>query len=197
MQFKIVLAGDGRVGKTSVRRRFLGKVFKADYIPTLGVDFAPKSVVVGTLPVLLVIWDIAGQPLYQGLRKRYYDGCSSIILVYSVVDRASFENASEWLVEVFQYIGRVPPLAIVGNKTDLRSSEPPEKIFTTEEGRSFARAFSVKMNTTALFIETSALTGENIEKLFLALTETMIERSRRTPALYSNSLGFRDRGMVG
>jgi small GTP-binding protein len=171
--FKVCLIGDGYVGKTSVRRKYLGKVFKANYIATLGVDFAQKALWYDDTPTSLVIWDIAGQPVFQSLRKRYYEGCSGIILVYSVIDRASFDSASKWLVEAHGFMGRLPPLIIAGNKIDLRPSHSKEEVVSFEEGAEFAEKIGQKMNTPAIFIETSALTGENIDEAFDALTEMM------------------------
>lgn len=178
-QYKVCVIGDGYVGKTSIRRRYLGKIFKSSYIATIGVDFAQKSVTVDGNQVLLVIWDIAGQPLWQGLRKRYYEGASGLVLVYSVIERASFDSASKWLVEAHGFMQKLPPLVVVGNKIDLRSTVPPEQTVTREEGEAFTKRFSEGMNTEAVFIETSAATGEMIDEAFAALTNMMIEVSNR------------------
>ncbi len=178
-QFKVCLIGDGYVGKTSIRQEYLGKGFKASYIPTLGVDFAQKSLMYDDKETQLVIWDIAGQPLFKSLRQKYYQGCSGIILVYSVVDRSSFDNASKWLVEAYGFMGELPPIIVAANKIDLRSNRPEDEIVTYEEGKVFAEKFSQKLNAPAIFIETSALTGENIEEAFQELTEMMVERVER------------------
>ncbi|MFW9962461.1 MAG: GTP-binding protein [Candidatus Sifarchaeia archaeon] len=173
-QFKICLIGDGYVGKTSIRRKYLGQGFRSNYIPSLGVDFAQKTVMYNGDDVRLVIWDIAGQPQFQSLRKRYYDGCSGLILAYSVVDRESFDNASKWLVEAKGFMEKFPALIIVGNKVDLRAYHPKEDIISYEEGLDFTKKFSERLNTPAIFIETSALTGENIDRAFDKLTRMMI-----------------------
>ena len=127
-QFKICLVGEGFVGKTSIRRKYLGIGFKRNYIPTLGVDFAQKTISFHGIPTNLIIWDIAGQSQFENLRKRYYDGASGIILVYSTIDKASFENAPRWLVEAHAHVGSLPPIIIVGNKIDLRPSHDPSPI---------------------------------------------------------------------
>ncbi len=173
-QFKICLIGDGYVGKTSSRRKFLDKVFKTNYIPTLGVDFARKTLTYKGIHTDLVIWDIAGQPLFQNLRKRYYDGASGIVLVYSVVDRETFDNASKWLVEAKEFMGKLPPIIVLGNKIDLRPSQPVGQVVSSEEGERFARKFGESLNTPTIFMESSAMTGENIDKAFTTLTAMMI-----------------------
>ena len=173
-QFKICVIGDGYVGKTSVRRKYLGQGFRSNYIPSLGVDFAQKTVMHDNDSVRLVIWDIAGQTQFQSLRRRYYDGCSGLVLIYSVVDRESFDNASKWLVEAKGYMKDLPVLIIVGNKIDLRSYHPKEDIISYEEGLEFTKKFSERLDTPAIFIETSALTGENIDRAFDKLTRLMV-----------------------
>jgi small GTP-binding protein len=183
-QYKVCLVGDGYVGKTSIRRKYLKEGFKASYLPTLGVDFAQKAITYKDMPTNLVIWDIAGQPAYQGLRRRYYEGSSGLILVYSVVDRESFDNASKWLVEAHGFLGSLPPIIVIGNKIDLRSGAPEEDTVTAEEGKDFAEKFSQKLNMPTIFIETSALTGENIDKAFESLIELLIgleEEETETP----------------
>ena len=179
-QFKICLIGDGYVGKTSIRRKYLGQGFRSNYIPSLGVDFAQKTVVYGDdETVRLVIWDIAGQPQFQSLRRRYYEGCSGLILVYSVVDREAFDNCTKWLVEAKGFMEKFPALIIVGNKIDLRPYHPKDAIISYEEGLEFAKKFSERLDTPAIFIETSALTGENIDRAFDQLTRMMINPQDR------------------
>jgi len=173
-QFKVCLIGDGYVGKTSIRREYLKEGFKRSYIPTLGVDFAQKSLFFDGNPTNLVIWDIAGQVAFQNLRRRYYEGSSGIILVYAVDDRKSFDSASKWLVEAHGFMNSLPPLMIVANKIDLRTTLRREDIVTTEEGKAFANSVAEKLGTHAVFIETSAKTGSNIDETFEALTRMMI-----------------------
>jgi len=173
-QFKVSLIGDGYVGKTSLRRKYLREGFKRSYIPTLGVDFAQKSLEYEGTHVNLVIWDIAGQVAFQNLRRRYYEGSSGIILLYSVDDRSSFDSALKWIVEAHGFIEELPPLMIVANKTDLRNTLRQEDIVTTEEGEAFTESVSQKLNVQAVFIETSAKTGKNIDETFETLTRMMV-----------------------
>jgi small GTP-binding protein len=178
------LIGDGYVGKTSIRLKYLKGGFKRNYIPTLGVDFAQKLIQHEGVPTNLVIWDIAGQSLFESLRKRYYDGASGIILVYSVIDKVAFGNARKWLEEAHGYVKKLPPLIIIGNKVDLRENNPPEETVTTQDGRDFAQNISSILNTRAVFIETSALTGENIDRAFEALVDLMLEEFRKRDPSY-------------
>jgi Ras-related protein Rab-1A len=178
--WKAVLIGDAAVGKTSIRRKYLGEGFITSHIATLGVDFAQKHVYQDGKTHRLIIWDLSGQASFERVRRHYYQGCSSLILVYSISDRDSFDNASKWLVEAFKYMGELPPTIVVGNKIDLRSTHPERKFVTTQEGSKFTERFKKILNIPAIFIETSAKTGKNIQKAFKQLIDLMIiEESKR------------------
>jgi GTPase SAR1 family protein len=107
-------------------------------------------------------------------------------LVYSVVNRESFDNASKWLVEAYKNMGPLPPTVIVGNKIDLRTSLDREKFVTPEEGQQFTKYFIEKLGVPAIFRETSARTGANIMDTFEELLRMMDEEasSKGEPDIY-------------
>jgi len=193
--YKLVLIGDGAVGKTSIRERYLGKGFKRSQLATIGVDFAQKYTTHNGVNVRHIIWDLAGQPTYASVRKHYYQGSSAIILVYSVVERESFDNASRWLVEAHKHLRGSAwagwewlPTAIIGKKRDLRDSGEFEDIVATEEGERFSMYFGEQLNAPVLYKETSALTGENINQVFSELTALMFEADdKRLPRRVATS----------
>ncbi len=170
---KAVLIGDGSVGKTSIRRNYLGDEFIEGHIATIGVDLATKRVLFNNEIVKFIIWDLAGQPSFAEVRGHYYHGCNGIVLVYSTVNRESFDNASKWLVEAYKNMGKLPPTVIVGNKTDIREGVPVDQRVTSAEGRKFTEYFMEKLEVPAVFKETSAKTGYNIENTFQDLLQMM------------------------
>jgi len=172
---KAVLIGDGAVGKTSIRRNYLGEEFTEGHIATIGVDLATKRVLFEQEIVKFIIWDLAGQPTFEKVRGHYYAGCNGILLVYSVVDRESFDNASKWLVEAFKNMGPLPPTVIIGNKTDLRYSLDKKKYVTPDEGEEFTKYFINKLGVPAIFRETSAKTGAGVQDAFTELLRMMDE----------------------
>jgi small GTP-binding protein len=172
---KAVLIGDGRVGKTSIRRNYLGEEFTEGHLATIGVDLATKRVLFNKEIVKFIIWDLAGQPTFEKVRGHYYAGCNGILLVYSVEDRESFDNASKWLVEAYKNMGPLPPTVIIGNKTDLRHSLDKKKYVTPEEGQEFTKYFIKKLDVPAIFRETSAKTGAGIQDAFTELLRMMDE----------------------
>ncbi|MFW9961717.1 MAG: Rab family GTPase [Candidatus Thorarchaeota archaeon] len=179
LMYKVVLLGDGAVGKTSIRRNFLGKGFISSHLATIGVDFAQKYVSINNHTVRLVIWDLAGQTGFERVRKHYYQGCSALILVYSVINRESFENLTWWMVEAFKYNQMIPPTAILANKIDLRSSENFSHEVSTEEGLKFRDMFVNRLEVPAVFLETSAKTGDNIQEAFTELTRLLIKEDAK------------------
>jgi small GTP-binding protein len=186
--YKLVLIGDGAVGKTSIRERYLGKGFRKSQLATIGVDFAQKFTTYGGVNVRHIIWDLAGQPSYASVRRHYYQGSSGIVLVYSVVERDSFDNATKWLVEAHKQLRGAEwsgweglPTAIIGNKIDLRESGEFEDTVTTDEGQAFAKYFCERLNAPVLYKETSAMTGENIDEAFSELTGLMFEVDEKRP----------------
>lgn len=168
---KSVLIGDGAVGKTSIRRNYLGEDFIEGHLATIGVDLATKRVLFDGDVIKFIIWDLAGQPTFEKVRGHYYQGCNGIILVYSITNRESFDNASKWLVEAYKNMGKLPPTIIVANKIDLRGTVDDE--VTTEEGEKFTEYFMEKLDVPAVYVETSAKTGENVVNAFTKLLRMM------------------------
>jgi len=153
----------------------MGKSFSSSHIATLGVDFAQKNVHHEQANVRLAIWDLAGQHSFESVRKHYYQGCHSIIFVYSVVDQESFIDSSRWFIEVNKYLKPIPCLAFLANKIDLRSSNDDGDVVTKKEGEEFSKRFAKKLKIPVVFKETSALTGENIEDVFDELVGMMLD----------------------
>ena len=67
---KAVLIGDGAVGKTSIRRNYLGEDFIEGHLATIGVDLATKRVLFEQDIVKFIIWDLAGQPTFEKVRAQ-------------------------------------------------------------------------------------------------------------------------------
>ncbi|NHJ01935.1 MAG: GTP-binding protein [Candidatus Heimdallarchaeota archaeon] len=166
--WKIVLAGDGAVGKTSLRKRYLGEGFDTDYLSTMGADFALYDTEIGSTQIRWQIWDLAGQPVFKEVVKAYYTKIFGGVLVYDVTRRQTFENAEKWLNDLWANSGRETkvPVVLLANKIDLR--EEGAETVSTEEGSKLAAKLGIK------FIETSAKTGEGVKKAFAYLGEDIL-----------------------
>ncbi len=168
--FKVVVLGEGAVGKTAVVTRFSHGFFRTDYKTTIGSQFAVKNIDIHAPPndnvtVKLQIWDVAGQSRFQILRPMYYRGSSGGVLVYDVSRRRTFIVLEEWLEELFKAVGKKIPLVLVANKTDL-----PDRVVEPSEGREFADKHNMP------YIESSAKTGEGIVDIFEQLGRTLVQK---------------------
>lgn len=174
---KLVLLGDGAVGKTTMRRQFLGEGFKAGYSATIGADFAIKRINLENYRLTFQIWDLAGQQRFAAVRELYYRGSRGALLVFDVTNPSSFNNLPSWLEELWKKAGRVP-MILCGNKIDLRSEVP--KSIAPELGQEYARRLSEALGYEVPYIETSAKTGEKVNEAFFLLGLSII-RSVKQP----------------
>jgi small GTP-binding protein len=152
--FKIIVAGDYAVGKTSLLNRYIDAKFSEDYLPTLGVNMLRKEMQQGQNKVKLMFWDIAGQELFAQVREQFYQGTQGAMLVYDVTRPESFANISKWYREIVEGNKEHVHCILIGNKIDL------EQIVPTEGGKKFAEENKM------FFFETSARTGKRIDEAF-------------------------------
>ena len=171
-RFKIVMLGDGAVGKTALTTRFTQEQFDADYKRTIGSDFAIKRLEIPEKDcrVTLQVWDLAGQPRFEIVRQGFYRGARGGLLVYDVTRRRTFLNAENWKEEAFKNLQNEIPLIVVANKVDLVDS----RIVTPEEGKTYAD------ENGHFYVESSALTGENVEQAYVALSRIMIDSAKKS-----------------
>ncbi|KAI0217139.1 Ras-related protein Rab-28 [Lamellibrachia satsuma] len=122
-QLKIVIMGDGASGKTSLATRYSQEHFGKQYKQTIGLDFFLKHITLpGDTHVTLQVWDIGGQTLGGKMLDKYVYGSQGILMVYDITNYASFENLDDWytaIKKVFEVEGKLPHMALVGNKIDL------------------------------------------------------------------------------
>ncbi len=169
--YKIVLIGDPEVGKTSIRRKYMGKSFRADYLKTLGADFAAQKVNVEGESVLLTIWDLAGQSIFHGMRSSFYHGCKCALVVFDVTNPQTLENCFKWAEEAANYAkSSLKEIYLIGNKIDLVD----DRLVDHNNIRSAAEKFEQTFKFPIEIYETSALTGENIIELFEHMSRRLI-----------------------
>jgi len=158
MVLKVVVAGDGAVGKTSLIRRYCEGKFEHTRIQTIGVDFQTQTVKLPQQTVKLSIWDMAGQERFAVVRAGFYRGSRAAALVYDVTEPQSLKDLERWREEVLGAI-QEQPFLVIGNKIDL------ERTVSAEEAKAFADSIH------ASYVETSALTGEGVPALFESLAK--------------------------
>ena len=169
--FKIIIFGDGGVGKTTLIARYLTGIFKSDSLITIGVDFHVKKIEIEGKRVSLQIWDFAGEERFRFLLPSYVIGASGGIFLYDITRYSSFKNFDSWL-EIFKkgYRGENHqiPVLMVGSKLDLEY----KRAVSREEAYEIA-----KKNNLYGYIECSAKDGQSVEDIFLEMGRLMIKRA--------------------
>jgi small GTP-binding protein len=163
--FKILLLGDGAVGKTSLVQRFIHNKFQAGYLMTIGMEPYSRFETIKDTRVCLQLWDIAGQDRFASMRQIFFKGSLGALVTYDITRRQSFENLDTWIREARTESPRIM-LMLVGNKNDLEDLRD----VSTEEGKEYA-----KKSGCIGFIETSAKTGVNVEDAFIAMGEEILK----------------------
>ncbi|TKC38473.1 hypothetical protein EI555_004664 [Monodon monoceros] len=184
--FKVVLLGEGCVGKTSLVLRYCENKFNDKHITTLQIafpnspwehawsgqpghaSFLTKKLNIGGKRVNLAIWDTAGQERFHALGPIYYRDSNGAILVYDITDEDSFQKVKNWVKELRKMLGNEICLCIVGNKIDLEK----ERHVSIQEAESYAESVGAK------HYHTSAKQNKGIEELFLDLCKRMIETAQ-------------------
>ncbi|MHA2238492.1 MAG: Rab family GTPase [Candidatus Hodarchaeales archaeon] len=178
---KVILVGDGAVGKTSIRRQYLGEGFRNDYQMTIGADLAKKESPVlysGGRQIKYIIWDLAGQQRFEKVRTAYYTSAMGALAVFDTTRIESFQNIVAWMNEFWKNNGQGPvPLIILGNKVDLRGE------VSTSVSDAKAQRFANMLSQVAekhrgfkiYYLPTSAKTGLNIDLAFELLGESIID----------------------
>jgi len=133
--------------------------------------------------VMLRVWSFDEAVRMDIARREFYDGADALIIVYSASDRWSFQSLEFWLKEAASTIDSLPPIIIVGNKTDLRSDsdddaeDPP---ISRDEAFIFAEELAKKLGEggrlhPVAFLETSCLTGEGVEDVFRTASQLYVK----------------------
>jgi Ras-related protein Rab-11A len=160
---KLILIGDGRVGKTSLCSHLRTKSIPGKYNLTVGLNIEVHETLLRGTSVKLVLWDLAGQQRFGCIRSDFYLGARVALIVFDVQNRGSFFDVKHWIRELRRHSPNTP-FILVGNKVDLHKRE-----VNREEAAMVAREFS------APYFETSALHGENVEELFQMATRLALQ----------------------
>ncbi|KAH8413235.1 hypothetical protein KR009_009078 [Drosophila setifemur] len=119
---KVVILGDGGVGKSALLTRFVSNRYEENNFHTIGVEFMNKDIVVDGERFTLQIWDTAGQERFRALRTPFYRGSDICLLCYALDDRDSLRGLGLWRNEFLNYADVDPerfPFIVVGNKNDI------------------------------------------------------------------------------
>ncbi|MFX1390199.1 MAG: Rab family GTPase [Promethearchaeota archaeon] len=173
LAFKVCVFGDGGVGKTTLIRRFVTRVFEENIKMTIGADFSVKNVEVGDKQVTLRIWDFAGEERFRVLLPSFAKGADAGIFMFDTTRFSSIKDINDWL-SIFEYFVSENQnkilIVMVGGKSDLVDNRSIE----TEEAMKLAE----KLNLDAYF-ECSSKTGANVEEIFQFIANKVLQKSSK------------------
>lgn len=168
-EYKIVVHGSGGVGKSSLTLKFVTGQFVEEYDPTIE-DYYRKKIDTNSSSAVIEILDTAGIEQFGRMRDRYIENGHGFLLVYSIIDQRSFADVKILRDQILKVkkTQREVPILLVGNKIDL---EEQRTVFTSD-GRSLA------IDWLCPFVETSAKTNVNVEKIFTGIVQEVIKLSK-------------------
>ncbi|KAL4503311.1 hypothetical protein ABPG72_000917 [Tetrahymena utriculariae] len=171
---KLVAVGDGAVGKTCILHRYMNDAYSEEHIPTI-FENSFMMVKIDKKTVQLGIWDTAGQEEYNRLRPLSYSNTDVFLIVFSVVDPESFDNAlKKWYPELQQ----VQPKSLkifVGNKIDLLESEENKKKSSKNAPINSQQVKQIVNELGCEYFECSAKLDQGIKEIFQKSIQDVIQ----------------------
>ncbi len=165
-QFRLILVGDSHVGKSCLLRRFKEGKFIEFNDPTVGVDFHTNMIQIDGCTLKLQLWDTAGHERFRAITRSYYRNAVGVLLVFDVTDPTSFNKLPEWIDDIMQSSKpNTPIFVLVGNKSDLHD----KREVSLRDAQEFASRHGMN------YVETSARTGNNTEKVFNILAKSIYQ----------------------
>jgi GTP-binding nuclear protein Ran len=125
-RFKLILVGDGGVGKTTFVKRHRTGEFEKKYVATMGVEVNPLPFYTDLGQVIFNCWDTAGQEKFGGLRDGYYIGGQAAIIMFDVTARVTYKSVPHWHKDLTRVCENIP-IVLCGNKVDCKDRKVKPK----------------------------------------------------------------------
>ena len=164
---KVVLLGEGRVGKTSLVLRFCKDSFSEAQPPTIQASYLDKQMTIGDKRLSLAIWDTAGQERFRSLTSNFFGRADGFAVCFDVGARASFNHVRQWLDDVEKNKKGPVELCLIGCKCDLAAEK---RQVTRLEAEKLAGEKGLP------YFEASAKTNQNVAEAFEDLAARVLRR---------------------
>ncbi|XP_026668192.1 ras-related protein Ral-a isoform X2 [Ceratina calcarata] len=163
---KVIMVGSGGVGKSALTLQFMYDEFVEDYEPTKADSYRKKVVLDGE-EVQIDILDTAGQEDYAAIRDNYFRSGEGFLCVFSITEDDSFQATQEFREQILRVKNDENiPFLLVGNKSDLQE----KRKVSLADAQARAQQWGVP------YVETSAKTKENVDKVFFDLMRAIAAR---------------------
>lgn len=177
---KLVIIGQPAVGKTSLRRIFMGEKFRGNYLPTLGADFSLYVMHYNQQKIKTTLWDLSGQIKFKNVHPQYYLGSHGAIVLYDIHSTNPEEELMAWIDTYMNNVGKfVGPVLVIQNKIDL-IPEQQEANFTMDHNDLVKKLRIYYENKLDIYsAQTSAKTGENVGSSLENFIKTIADELRK------------------
>ena len=177
LSFKLIIIGDSGVGKSCLALRATKDSFEKLYSATIGFEFMTFFIRVDGKAIKLQIWDTCGQEVYRSLINGFYRNSSLAILVYSITSLKSFKNLEIWLNDIKVNSNPDIKIFLIGNKKDLEE----KREVPIDSAKNFFKEHGLYA-----FMESSAKTGFNAQKMFIDAAHVLVEENARLEQRFKN-----------
>ena len=164
--FKVIIVGDPGVGKTNILSKYIKNEFNYDSKSSIGAGYNNKQLTIEGHNINVEIWDTSGQEQFISLTSSYYKGDKGAFVVYDITQKKTLNHVDDWINDLRTVADKSLTIVMIGNKCDLKD----QREVSTEQGEEKAKSQNMA------FMETSAFSGENIDKAFGSLINEIYKK---------------------
>ena len=161
--YKVIVVGDGAVGKTTLLKRYRTGEYDRRYNATMGVEVHPLKFHTNKGPIIFNVWDTAGQEKFGGLRPGYYVKSDACFIVFDFTSKLTYKNVPRWHQDIIKTCEDIPTI-ILGNKSDVNESNRKVKV----------KDITYHLKKSLRYWEVSAKSNYHFDKPFLSLAKTFM-----------------------
>src|SRR5271157_749470 len=169
--FKILVAGEGGVGKTTLLLKYVNGTFCEDTSMTIGIQFHHKVLQQNDVEYSLQLWDFGGQDRFRFMLPNYALGAKGALLLYDTTRMSTMDSLAEW-VKICRTHDPGLPILFVGTKIDLVE----DRSVPADMAKDYLKPLEMFD-----YIEVSSKTGENVEQAFQILVQRIADRVPHFP----------------
>jgi small GTP-binding protein len=162
---KVITAGDGGVGKTTLLHRYIEGKFLADTRLTIGVEFFLKELKIDGKKILLQVWDFGGQEHFRPLLINYATGARGALMLFDLSRPSSLLRIDQW-VNICRQNNPGIPIIFLGTKLDLIDVNTIQDEFSLKY---------MKKYDFFNYLKISSKTGENVDLAFELLAKELVK----------------------
>ena len=155
-EYKVILVGDSTIGKTSLFKKITSGIYYDKNVSTIGYDKKTIELEIRTKEnaqdvkkrINIILTDTAGQERYLAITKSYFTGSNAVLLLYSVVDKKTFNHLNEWMKKIKEMIGNYEDnkylVFLMGTKSDVVENDESLRQVTEKEAMDFCDKYEIE-----------------------------------------------------